>query len=189
LNLDAVNDGEVKDRDMGGRIIGCLRTKYANKDAALDSKCISELADVIQTSKLDVQLDVKLYQNCKEILDTKCPGVEKEDCLKLLYQKKELDHQGCKEQVIRIIKEGQADIHVDQVLAIACQTDVLRYCNDIPIGRKIFYLEILFNIYRYLGGGKQLQCLVRLRESVTKTCRNILSKRQELWSSVSDFLI
>lgn len=142
LNLDVVNDsevndGEVKDRDMGGRIIGCLRTKYANKDADLESKCISELADVIQTSKLHVQLDVKLYQNCKEILDTKCLGVEKEDCLKVLYQKKQLNHPGCQEQVIRVIKEGQADIHVDQVLAIACQTDMLRYCNDIPIGRKI----------------------------------------------------
>lgn len=135
----SLDEGEVKDRDMGGRIIGCLRMKYANKNADLDSKCMSELANVIQDSKLDVQLDVKLYQNCKEILETKCPGVEKEDCLKLLYQKKELEHPGCKEQVIRIIKEGQADIHVDQVLAIACQTDILRYCNDIPIGRKTFF--------------------------------------------------
>ncbi len=134
LNLDQVNDGEVKDHDMGGRIIGCLRSKYANKNVELEPKCTTELIDVIQTSKLDVQIDVKLYQKCKNILDTNCLGFDKEDCLKLLFQKNKLIDQDCKEQVIRIIKEGQADIHVDQELAIACQTDILKYCNDIPIG-------------------------------------------------------
>jgi len=166
---DAPNDGEVKDRDMGGRIIGCLRSQYANKNAELESKCTTELIDVIQASKLDVQLDVKLYQKCKNILNKNCLGIEKEDCLILLYQQKKLNDQECQQQVRRIIKEGQADIHVDQALTIACQADIFKYCNDIP-----------------MGGGKQLQCLLKMRRSVTNACKKILFKRQELWSSISD---
>jgi Golgi apparatus protein 1 len=134
FNLDVLNEGEIQDHDMGGRIIGCLRTKYANKNVELEPKCTTELIDVIQTSKLDIQLDVKLYQKCKNVLEKNCPGLEKEDCLKLLFQQNKLTDVDCKEQVVRIIKEGQADIHVDQALTIACQADILKYCNDIPIG-------------------------------------------------------
>ncbi len=134
MNLDQPNDGEIKDRDMGGRIIGCLRSKYANKNVELEPKCTTELIDVIQSSKLDIQLDVKLYQKCRNILNTQCPGLEKEDCLKILFQKNQLNNPECKEQVRRIIQEGRADIHVDQGLTIACQTDIMKYCNDIPIG-------------------------------------------------------
>ncbi len=138
MNLDKLNEGEVKDRDMGGRIIGCLRSKYANKNVELESKCITELIDVIQTSKLDVQLDVKLYQKCNKVLDVNCLGVDKEDCLKLLYQKNQITDEECKQQVVRIINEGRADIQIDQDLTSACQADLLKYCNDIPIGKKIF---------------------------------------------------
>lgn len=124
---------------MGGRVIGCLRTKYANSHIQLEQSCITELIDVIQTSKLDVQMDIKLYDKCKTIINTNCSGVDKEDCLKLLYQNKQLTDQGCKLEVLRIIKEGQADIHVDPMLSTACQLDVMKYCNDIPIGIHISF--------------------------------------------------
>jgi Golgi apparatus protein 1 len=134
----------VTDRDMGGRIIACLRSKYANSNVELDAKCVIELVDVIQTSKLDVQLDVKLYQKCKKILLSSCAGMDQEDCLKLMYQKNKIGDKDCIEQVIRIIKEGRADIHVDHVLASACQTDLLKFCNDIPIGTKEFLCKKLY---------------------------------------------
>lgn len=132
----SVDDDDTEDRDMGGRIIACLRTAYADRNVVLGSDCVSELADVIHASKLDVQLDVKLYQNCRDILQTKCPGSDKEDCLKVLYQKNQLNNQACREQVVRIIKEGQADIYVDEGLMTSCRTDILRYCNDIPMGER-----------------------------------------------------
>jgi Golgi apparatus protein 1 len=170
---------------MGGRVIECLRTKYANTAAELRPQCTTELIDVIQASKLDIQLDVKLYQKCKNVLGEKCPGTDKEDCLKLLYQKKKLTDKDCTEEVIRIIKEGRADIHVDPGLFMACQADILKYCNDIPIGNKILLNKFFCSIFVYLGSGKQLQCLLKISKSMTKSCKDALSKRQELWSGVS----
>ncbi|CAF4156398.1 unnamed protein product, partial [Rotaria sordida] len=58
---------------------------------------------------------------------------------------------------------------IDHALAFACQADVLKYCNDIPI-----------------GSGKQVQCLFNMGKSVTSQCQNILQKRQELWKSISN---
>lgn len=138
---DNDNDGDVKDREMGGRIIQCLRSKYTDTSVTLESQCVTELIDVIQTSKLDVKLDVRLYQSCKSLLNSQCTGMDAEDCLKLLYQKGKVNDDDCKEQIKRIIREGQADIHVDRALAFACQADVLKYCNDIPIGKKTNVIE------------------------------------------------
>ncbi|CAF3645191.1 unnamed protein product [Rotaria sordida] len=167
-NNNDENTDDIKDRDMGGRIIGCLRSKYANTQVELEPKCITELIDVIQTSKLDIEIDVKLYQKCKTTINANCPGGDKEDCLKLLYQKKQLADDGCRQEVMRIIREGRADIHTDSALSTACQFDILKYCNDIPI-----------------GSGKQLKCLIKQKNSVSSSCRSILLKRQELWKSIS----
>ena len=41
---------------MDGRWIQCLRSKYVDISVTLDSQCITELIDVIQTSKLNVKL-------------------------------------------------------------------------------------------------------------------------------------
>jgi Golgi apparatus protein 1 len=120
---------------MGGRIIQCLRSKYVDTHVTLNSQCVTELIDVIQTSKLNVKLDVQLYQNCRKYFTSQCTGIDQEDCLKLLYQKGQLSDADCRKQVERIVMEGKADIHVDQLLASACQADVLKYCNDIPIGK------------------------------------------------------
>ncbi|CAF3401610.1 unnamed protein product [Rotaria socialis] len=162
-------NGDVKDREMGGRIIQCLRSKYADTTITLESPCVSELIDVIQTSKLDIKLDIRLYQSCRKSLNIngQCVGMDQEDCLKILYQQGKLEDDDCKEQVKRIIREGQADIHVDRALSFACQADVLKYCNDIPI-----------------GSGKQLQCLLSMGKSVTSQCQSVLEKRRELWKSV-----
>jgi Golgi apparatus protein 1 len=170
---------------MGGRVIECLRTKYANTKVEFQPQCTTELIDVIQSSKLDIKLDVKLYQKCKNVLSDKCPAMDKEDCLKLLYQKRQLTDKECTQEVVRIIKEGRADIHVDPGLFMACQADMLKYCNDIPIGNKILLNTFFCSIFLYLGSGKQLQCLLKISKSVTKSCRDELSKRKELWRDVS----
>ena len=133
LALHLEDDG-IKDREMGGRIIGCLRSQYANTQSPLEQKCITEVVDVIQTSKLDIKLDVKLYEKCRGILNANCPGVDKEDCLKVIYQRQQIADADCKMEVARIIREGQADINVDHALAFACQVDLSKHCNDIPTG-------------------------------------------------------
>lgn len=166
---DDDDDQTEIDRDMGGELIQCLREKYTDSTVTLSSQCVTELADVIQTSKIDVKLDVKLYQSCRSYLDGRCTGIESEDCLKLMFQKNEINDDSCREQIKRIIREGRADIHVDRALAFACQADIFKYCNDIPI-----------------GSGKQLKCLVNLGKSVTSQCQAMLSKRQELWKSLSE---
>ncbi|CAF1545752.1 unnamed protein product, partial [Rotaria sordida] len=166
------DDDRVTDRKMDGGIIQCLRSNYTNTSITLESQCVLELIDVIQTSKLDIKLDVKLYQNCRKFLKIECIGIDQEDCLKLLYQKNKIDDDTCKEQIKRIIREGQVDIYADRALTFACQADLLKYCNDIPI-----------------GSGKQLQCLLSMGKSVTSQCQTILQKRQELWESVSFSLI
>ena len=164
----ADGDNDLTDREMGGRVIECLRMKYVDTPGVLTSQCVSELIDVIQTSKLDVKLDPRLYQSCQRYLNNDCTGLEQEDCLKLKYQKGEIRGDDCAEQVKRIIREGQADIHVDRALAFSCQTDIFKYCNDIPI-----------------GSGKQLQCLLNMKSTVTPQCQKMLRQRQELWNSVS----
>ncbi len=161
-------DNAVNDHEMGGRVIQCLRAKYVDTPGLLNAQCVTELIDVIQTSKIDIKIDIQLYQNCLQYLNRECTGVEQEDCLKLKYQKGQIDDVKCKEQVKRIIREGQADIHVDRALAFSCQADILKYCNDIPI-----------------GSGKQLQCLLNMQKSVTPECQKMLHDREELWSSVS----
>lgn len=173
-NEESVNggDSDMIDRDMGGRVIECLRTKYVDKPGLLSSQCVTELIDVIQTSKLDVKLDVQLYQSCQKYLSTACTGMDQEDCLKLQYQNGKITDEACAKEIKRIIREGKADIHVDRALAFSCQADILKFCNDIPI-----------------GSGKQLQCLLNIRNSVTPQCDKMLKQRQELWNLVSQLKI
>ena len=144
LNSDDPGASEVQDRNMGGRIIGCLRLVYANKQSDLEPRCISEITEVIEASKVDIKLDIKLYQQCKQIINNNCSDSDKEDCLKLLYQHHQITNKDCQREVKRIIQEGQADIHVDQLLLSVCRVDLVKHCNDIPPGRKLFILRINF---------------------------------------------
>jgi len=134
---------------MGGRVIQCLRAKYVDTHVTLDSQCITELIDVIQTSKLNVRLDVRLYQSCRKYLTTQCTGIDKEDCLKLMYQKNQISDDDCKEQVKSVIREERVYLNADHPLFFACQFDILKFCNDIPIGYKI-HLKYSFALSFYI---------------------------------------
>lgn len=41
------NNNDVNDREMDGRLIQCLWSKYVDTSVTLDSQCITELIDVI----------------------------------------------------------------------------------------------------------------------------------------------
>ncbi|CAF1219089.1 unnamed protein product, partial [Rotaria sp. Silwood1] len=101
---DNHSDDEIISRKMSGEIIQCLRLKYINTSITLESQCVSELVDVIQTAKLDGKLDIKLYQSCRKLLNSECTDMDQEDCLKLLYQKNKIDDDACIEQVKHVIK-------------------------------------------------------------------------------------
>lgn len=133
-NVEQVNE-DLIDREMGGRIIGCLRKTYVDTSSVLESNCVSELVEVIQTSKLDVRLDIQLYRACKSFLGSECIGKDQEDCLKLQFQKGKIQDENCRNEIKRIIREGKADVHIDRALTFACHADLLKYCNDIPLGK------------------------------------------------------
>jgi hypothetical protein len=131
------NENDLTDRERDGQLIQCLRSKYVDTSVTLESQCVAELISVIQTSKLNVKLDIRLYQSCRKYLTTECIGIDQEDCLKLLYQKGQLVDDDCKEQVKRIIKEEKLYLNADHALFFACQVDILKTCNNIPIGKQI----------------------------------------------------
>jgi len=57
----------------------------------------------------------------------------------------------------------------DRALSFACQADIMKFCNDVP-----------------LGSGRQLQCLLSYNEkSLTAQCSKMLRTRKELWGDVS----
>jgi hypothetical protein len=131
------NNNVINDHAMGGRVIQCLRAKYVDSSVTLESQCVTELIDVIQTSKLNVKLDFRLYQTCRKYLTDKCTGIDQEDCLKLMYQKNQISDDDCRAQVKRVIREERVYLNADHALFFACRIDILKFCNDIPIGNKI----------------------------------------------------
>lgn len=131
---------------MDGRGIQCLRAKYIDIPDLLNVQCVTELIEVIQTSKIDIKIDIQLYQNCRQYLIQECYGIEQENCLKLNFQKGQIADVRCKEQIQRIIRESQLYLNADYALTSACQFDLLKFCNNIPIGR-IIYLKYSLTVY------------------------------------------
>lgn len=134
LCVFSLKDETLVDKTMSGRLINCLRSKYGTDKKSISQKCGEEIVELIKISKTDVRLDAQLYENCRFIIQRSCPGPNKEDCLKVLFQKNKINEDRCRKQVIRIIQEGKADIHTDPSLIVACQQDVSKFCIDIPIG-------------------------------------------------------
>ena len=93
-----------------------------------------------------------------------------ESCLKTRFAKG-LELSGdCKKEVIRLLSESRADIHVDPLLFDACQADLKALCEGVP-----------------LGFGKQMNCLLAGLEDttghmrLTEECAKQLRERRELW--------
>jgi len=74
----------------------------------------------------------------------------------------------CWKEVVRVLAEDKADIHVDPLLYKACSIDLLHVCKDVSRGE-----------------GRQMSCLVEtLNENPTKLkpdCRKALGDRVKLW--------
>ncbi|KAJ3592879.1 hypothetical protein NHX12_005217, partial [Muraenolepis orangiensis] len=127
------------DTELEGQVISCLKLKYA--DQRLSPDCEDQIRVILQESALDYRLDPQLQMHCTDEISRLCAEEaaaqeqtgQVEECLKVNLLKIKQD--GCKKEVLNILKESKADIFVDPVLHTACALDIKHHCAAIPPGR------------------------------------------------------
>uniref|UniRef100_A0AAY4CC88 Golgi apparatus protein 1 n=1 Tax=Denticeps clupeoides TaxID=299321 RepID=A0AAY4CC88_9TELE len=161
------------DSELEGQVISCLKLKYA--DQRLSPDCEDQIRVILQESALDYRLDPQLQMQCSEEIPRLCAEEvaaqeqtgQVEECLKGNLLK--IKHEGCKKEVLNILKESKADIFVDPVLHTACALDIKHQCASIPPGR-----------------GRQMSCLMEAlqdkRVRLQPECKKRLQDRIEMWS-------
>lgn len=68
-----------------------------------------------------------------------------EECLKEALRAGQVMDAACRIEIVALIDEGHADIHVDPLLYKACATDLRKFCSDMQQGAgrcKINYIII-----------------------------------------------
>ncbi|XP_041917694.1 Golgi apparatus protein 1b isoform X1 [Alosa sapidissima] len=161
------------DTELEGQVISCLKLKYA--DQRLSPDCEDQIRVILQESALDYRLDPQLQMHCSDEITRLCPEEaaaqeqtgQVEECLKgnLLKIKQE----GCKKEVLNMLKESKADIFVDPVLHTACALDLKHQCAAIPPGK-----------------GRQMSCLLEAlddkRVRLQPECKKRLQDRIDMWT-------
>ncbi|KAK5866812.1 hypothetical protein PBY51_011357 [Eleginops maclovinus] len=161
------------DSELEGQVISCLKLKYA--DQRLSPDCEAQIQVILQESALDYRLDPQLQIHCTAEISRLCPEEaaaqeqtgQVEECLKVNLLKIKQD--GCKKEVLNMLKESKADIFVDPVLHTACALDIKHQCAAIPPGR-----------------GRQMSCLMEAlqdkRVRLQPECKKRLQDRIDMWS-------
>ncbi|XP_072527934.1 Golgi apparatus protein 1 isoform X2 [Salminus brasiliensis] len=161
------------DNELEGQVISCLKLKYA--DQRLSPDCEDQIRVILQESALDYRLDPQLQMQCVDEIPRLCAEEvaaqeqtgQVEECLKVNLLK--IKHEGCKKEVLNILKESKADIFVDPVLHTACALDIKHQCAAIPPGR-----------------GRQMSCLMEAlqdkRVRLQPECKKRLQDRIDMWS-------
>ncbi|KTF81693.1 hypothetical protein cypCar_00049801, partial [Cyprinus carpio] len=161
------------DNELEGQVISCLKLKYA--DQRLSPDCEGQISVILQESALDYRLDPQLQLQCTDEIPRLCAEEvaaqeqtgQVEECLKINLLK--ISHEGCKKEVLNILKESKADIFVDPVLHTACALDIKHQCAAIPPGR-----------------GRQMSCLMEAlqdkRVRLQPECKKRLQDRIDMWS-------
>nr|XP_020449039.1 Golgi apparatus protein 1-like [Monopterus albus] len=161
------------DTELEGQVISCLKLKYA--DQRLSPDCEDQIRIILQESALDYRLDPQLQIQCTQEIPRLCPEEaaaqeqtgQVEECLKVNLLK--IKQEGCKKEVLNMLKESKADIFVDPVLHTACALDIKHHCAAIPPGR-----------------GRQMSCLMEAlqdkRVRLQPECKKRLQDRIEMWS-------
>ncbi|XP_042266690.1 Golgi apparatus protein 1 isoform X1 [Thunnus maccoyii] len=161
------------DSELEGQVISCLKLKYA--DQRLSSDCEDQIRVILQESALDYRLDPQLQMHCTQEISQLCPEEaaaqeqtgQVEECLKVNLLK--IKQEGCKKEVLNMLKESKADIFVDPVLHTACALDIKHHCAAIPPGR-----------------GRQMSCLMEAlqdkRVRLQPECKKRLQDRIDMWS-------
>uniref|UniRef100_A0A672FRV2 Golgi apparatus protein 1 n=1 Tax=Salarias fasciatus TaxID=181472 RepID=A0A672FRV2_SALFA len=161
------------DSELEGQVISCLKLKYA--DQRLSPDCEDQIRVILQESALDYRLDPQLQIHCTQEISQLCSEEaaaqeqtgQVEECLKVNLLKIKQD--GCKKEVLNMLKESKADIFVDPVLHTACALDIKHHCAAIPPGK-----------------GRQMSCLMEAlqdkRVRLQPECKRRLQDRIDMWS-------
>ncbi|XP_077451886.1 Golgi apparatus protein 1 [Stigmatopora argus] len=167
-----VLNSATADGELEGRVIACLKLKYA--DQRLSSDCEDQIRVILQESALDYRLDPQLQLHCTSEIGHLCAeeaaALEQtgqvEECLKINLLK--IQEEACKKEVLNILKESKADIFVDPVLHTACALDIKHHCAAIPPGK-----------------GRQMSCLMEAlkdkRVRLQPECKKRLQDRIDMW--------
>uniref|UniRef100_A0A8C4HKZ5 Golgi apparatus protein 1 n=1 Tax=Dicentrarchus labrax TaxID=13489 RepID=A0A8C4HKZ5_DICLA len=156
-----------EDSELEGQVIACLKLKYA--DQRLSPDCEDQIRGDspgvgarLQTGP--TAADALL---CAEEAAAQEQTGQVEECLKVNLLKIKQD--GCKKEVLNMLKESKADIFVDPVLHTACALDLKHHCAAITPGR-----------------GRQMSCLMEAlqdkRVRLQPECKKRLQDRIDMWS-------
>ncbi|XP_070575745.1 Golgi apparatus protein 1-like isoform X2 [Ptychodera flava] len=156
-----------------GKIINCLKEKFRKNRLSQD--CEGQIRIVMHEAAMDYRMDPVLKAACGDTIRQHCaeeieqPGSGKvEDCLKSMLYKEKIEDTRCRNEVIRLLQEGKADIHVDPLLYKTCALDIKHFCVRIPPGE-----------------GRQMSCLLEALEDksirLNEDCRKMLTERVEMW--------
>uniref|UniRef100_A0A672FR76 Golgi apparatus protein 1 n=1 Tax=Salarias fasciatus TaxID=181472 RepID=A0A672FR76_SALFA len=141
----------------------------------LSPDCEDQIRVILQESALDYRLDPQLQIHCTQEISQLCSEEaaaqeqtgQVEECLKVNLLKIKQD--GCKKEVLNMLKESKADIFVDPVLHTACALDIKHHCAAIPPGK-----------------GRQMSCLMEAlqdkRVRLQPECKRRLQDRIDMWS-------
>ncbi|XP_035678241.1 Golgi apparatus protein 1-like isoform X7 [Branchiostoma floridae] len=164
---------EPRSTELEGKVIGCLKAKVGKN--RLSPQCEDHIKDLMREAAIDYRMDPQLAQGCKEEMSRWCseemtnPDTGSvEECLKKKFSEKKITSKLCQTQVLRLLQEGKADIHVDPLLHQSCALDIKHYCAGIPAGE-----------------GRQMSCLLEALEDRTvrlqRDCEEKLKSRVEMW--------
>ncbi|CAH1270213.1 GLG1 [Branchiostoma lanceolatum] len=164
---------ESRSTELEGRVIGCLKAKVGKN--RLSPQCEDHIKELMREAAIDYRMDPQLAQGCKEEMTSWCseemtnPDTGSvEECLKKKFSEKKITSKMCQTQVLRLLQEGKADIHVDPLLHQSCALDIKHYCAGIPAGE-----------------GRQMSCLLEALEDRTvhlqRDCEEKLKSRVEMW--------
>ncbi|CAH1779434.1 unnamed protein product [Owenia fusiformis] len=174
-----VTDNEPNDKDLEGKVINCLKIKFRGNRLSRD--CEDNIREVIKEAALDYRQDPMLINACKaqiteHCLDSIAVASDGSDdgkggvinCLKKTFEAKKITDPQCQKQIIRLLLEGKADVHVDPLLYKACSLDIKHFCYNVPQGE-----------------GRQMSCLLAALEDkgvrLKPECNKMLEERVQMW--------
>ncbi|XP_078689898.1 Golgi apparatus protein 1-like isoform X17 [Branchiostoma floridae x Branchiostoma belcheri] len=164
---------EARSTELEGKVIGCLKAKVGKN--RLSPQCEDHIKELMREAAIDYRMDPQLAQGCMEEMTKMCSEEmtnpetgSVEECLKKKFSEKNKFSKMCQTQVLRLLQEGKADIHVDPLLHQSCALDIKHYCAGIPAGE-----------------GRQMSCLLEALEDRTvhlqRDCEEKLKSRVEMW--------
>lgn len=168
---------EQPDTEFEGKVINCLKIPF--RKHRLSHECEEQIKLVAKEAALDYRQDPILGKNCKKEINELCHEEVRaisqghhqgmvEECLKKNFKLKKIINKECQTEVVRLLAEGKADVHVDPLLFSACSLDLKHYCDEVEPGE-----------------GRQMSCLITALQDrtirLTTRCKKLLQDRVDMW--------